>query len=81
MLARKFREQGGRCWYTNRPITPGVDASLDHTIAKARGGTDEESNLRWVHVKVNEMKRELSEQELYEFCTEIARGLKRPRLL
>ena len=81
MLARKFREQGGRCWYTNRKLTPGVDASVDHTIAVARGGTHEESNLRWVHIKVNEMKRELGEQELYEFCTEIARGLKRPRLL
>lgn len=71
MLRLKFAEQQGRCWYTGRKLTPGVDASIDHTVSLARGGTNDPDNLRWVHIRVNEFKREMSEDEFFSICEEI----------
>jgi hypothetical protein len=42
-----FDKQNSRCVYTNRLLILGVDASLDHRVAIANGGTHENSNLQW----------------------------------
>jgi hypothetical protein len=77
ILRRKFHEQGGTCWYTGRALTPGVDATLDHTLSTARGGTNDADNLRWVHWSVNDMKGALSAQEFVGLCAEIVAFAKR----
>jgi hypothetical protein len=77
MLRQKLHEQQFRCWYTGQLLVPGVNASVDHTVPMARGGSHEPHNLRWVHLKVNEMKRELSESEFVAMCAAVVAYAKR----
>jgi hypothetical protein len=58
-----FDRQGGRCPYTGRPLTLGVDTSIDHKVAKSKGGSDDPANLQWVFKIVNTMKWNLPEDE------------------
>ena len=60
-------EKNSICPYTGISLTLGANASLDHIIPKARGGTDEIGNLQYVYscgpFDVNRMKGEMSEEE------------------
>jgi len=66
-----FLKQEGICAYTGRKLTLGLDASLDHIIPKARYGTNEMTNLHWVHQDVNFMKHDLLDAEFLQLIKEI----------
>lgn len=55
------------CPYTGLNLVLGKNASLDHRVPRSRGGSDEISNLQWVHnsenLNVNWMKGDLTHDE------------------
>ncbi len=67
-LAEKFEEQKHLCYYTNKIMIPGVNASIDHKIPRKRGGSDDLINLVWCDFNVNMQKRDLTEKEFIEQC-------------
>ena len=44
-IARIFAANDGRCHICGRKLRPGEDYEIDHKIALARGGTDDDDNL------------------------------------
>ncbi len=72
-LLEIFERQGGRCVYTGRLLTMGVDAELDHIVALSRGGVNDLSNVQWVHTSVNQMKWSFAEEEFLGMVEEIHR--------
>lgn len=58
-----FNKQNGICPFTKLPLTIGVNTELDHIIPKTRGGKNELKNFQWVHKKVNQMKKNMLEDE------------------
>lgn len=72
-LKEKLESQEFECWYTGKSLTPGVNASLDHTIPKAKGGTNDLENLRWVDLRVNSMKCSMLESEFLDVCSAVAK--------
>jgi hypothetical protein len=65
-----FLKQDKKCALTGTPIQLNhpKTASLDR-IDSSKGYT--EDNVQWVHLKVNVMKMDLSEKELYNWCEKI----------
>lgn len=59
-----FYEQNGICPLSGRKLTIGINTSLDHIIPSSKQGSDNVSNLRWVHYRVNIAKNNLSDDEL-----------------
>lgn len=59
-----FKTQAGKCAITGLPIQIGVDASIDRIVPANRGGTNDLTNLRWVHILVNRMKSDMLDSEL-----------------
>ena len=64
-LEALFLNQNKKCPYTGIELTPALNASLDHIIAKSAGGSGEASNFQWVYFgddfDINMMKRNFSE--------------------
>ena len=58
-----FVQQYGRCPYTKKLLTLGLDTSLDHKIPQSKGGANTMENLQWVYEPINAMKNELTEKE------------------
>jgi 5-methylcytosine-specific restriction endonuclease McrA len=50
-----WEEQGGRCWYCTRPVRS-REATVDHVLAKSRGGTNEWANVVMACRQCNERK-------------------------
>lgn len=48
-LGEKFYEQKATCPWTKLKIRLGTDASVDHHVPKAKGGSNLLTNLNWVH--------------------------------
>lgn len=67
-LASLWKRQRGLCALTGRRLDR--TAQLDHITAKARGGTDDLSNLRWLCKVANLALRELSDAEFLELCAD-----------
>jgi hypothetical protein len=58
-------KQGFKCPYTGVPLTPGVNASIDHKNPKSRF-PDQRSdwkNVEWVDWKINSMKTFFTKEE------------------
>ena len=72
-LACLWRQQRGLCALTGRRM--GRDAQIDHIIPRARGGTDELSNLQWLCAEANLAKRNLTDAEFHTLCTDVVRWL------
>ena len=64
--------QHGRCVYSGRQLTPGVDAHLDHRMPTSKGGKSLPDNLQWVHSEVNHAKRALLEESFLHLVCDIA---------
>lgn len=69
--------QGGKCAYTGRELVPGTNASLDHKIPKALGGTNDLENLQWVETNVNRAKNALAEDEFLSMCRAVVQHMER----
>lgn len=71
LLRQLWEEQRGRCAVTGEVLIPGATASLDHIIPKSRGGESIRGNLRWVLLKVNQLKWDMTHDELVEMCRKV----------
>lgn len=67
-----WNEQKGLCSITGVPLVPGKNTSLDHIIPVSKGGTNNKSNLRFVHSAINLFKRDNEEQEFKEMILDLA---------
>lgn len=72
-LRRLWLRQKGRCFYTGAVLVPGVNTSLDHKTPKAKGGTNDPSNLCWCLTAVNLAKRDLSARAFLALCRRVLR--------
>jgi hypothetical protein len=63
------------CPYSGIQLRLGDNASLDHIIPKAKGGSNDIENLQWVHVWVNIMKKDLDEADFIEKFKEFTLAL------
>lgn len=68
LLRDIWEEQKGVCAVTGTALVPGGNASIDHNIPKSRGGTNDRSNLRWVLLRVNQLKWDMTHEELLDMC-------------
>ena len=68
-LASIWKAQRGRCALTGRRLDR--TAQLDHKLPKARGGGDEPENLQWLCREANLAKRELTDQEFADLCSDV----------
>lgn len=60
MIKDLWASQNGRCFYTKEVLLPGINASLDHQIPTSLGGTNDITNLKWVSIKINMMKSNMT---------------------
>jgi hypothetical protein len=67
-LKKLWDKQSGKCFYTGKTLIPGENASIDHIIPKADGGTDEISNLVWADNRVNSMKCDMNIKIFEDVC-------------
>lgn len=68
ILEQLFFGAKQECPYTGVKLQLGVNAELDHIVARARGGTGDVANLQWVSKVVNRSKTDLSHDEFVELC-------------
>lgn len=68
-VGRLWKVQRGRCGITGRRLNR-ENAQVDHIVAKARGGSDSITNLRWVCAEANLAKRDLSDAEFLALCSD-----------
>lgn len=69
-LAQLWKSQRGLCGISGRRLNR-KNAQIDHIIPKARGGDDRLSNLRWACSEANLAKRDMTDTELFDLCSEI----------
>lgn len=60
--------QDGKCRYSGRNLTHGIDASLDR-IDNLQGYIL--GNIQWVHKNINSMKSDMAEETFLELCREV----------
>lgn len=66
-----FEKRCGICPYLHQTITVGTDASIDHIIPKSRGGSNDITNLQWVHRDVNTMKWDKTHDEFIQLVEQL----------
>ena len=72
-LKKLLESQGFCCAYSGKLLNVGSpDATIDHKTPRARGGTDDISNLQWVSRRVNQMKTDFTHDEFLAACRKIA---------
>lgn len=76
-LLNLFNEQNGKCPYSGRELTLGIDASLDHIVPKCREGLNDIENLQWVYGPINFMKQDMLHEEFLNMIFEIHKNLAR----
>jgi 5-methylcytosine-specific restriction endonuclease McrA len=78
-LASLWRKQKGRCALTGEKLNPD-NASVDHIVARTKGGSEAISNLRWTTKIVNHAKNNLSDEEFLRLCAAVVRCVDDRRL-
>lgn len=71
-LKSLWESQGRRCFYTGKPLTPGVNMWLDHSKPRSRGGDSAFENLRWVTKRANLAKNDCTHEEFLALCRLVA---------
>lgn len=59
------------CVYSGRVLEIGVNLSLDHKLAKSKGGSNKSENFQWVDRRVNIMKGDMSEEDFLSLVKDI----------
>jgi 5-methylcytosine-specific restriction endonuclease McrA len=62
-LETLFETQNGKCAVTGIPLELGSTASVDHIIPRCKGGPEDITNVRFVHLWINVMKKDLPEED------------------
>ncbi len=75
-LLEIWNEQKGRCYYTGIKLIPGKTSSLEHLLPISRGGSNKKENIKFVHLTINCMKRDMTEEEFKEHLKELLPPLK-----
>ena len=71
-IKQLLEKQEYKCAYSGRHLIPGVNASLDHIVPIAKGGSNDITNLQWVDKQINtRMKFGLSHQEFMSLLHQI----------
>ena len=75
-LSEMFNNQEGRCFYTNEPISRGVNASIDHVKPRSKNRELAQcpDNLVWVHEEVNAMKSNMDIMSFLRRCQQVLEG-------
>lgn len=63
LLIKKLEDSEYSCFYTGLQLVPGLNASIDHRNPRRKGGTNDISNLEWVHVSINNLKADRTEKQ------------------
>lgn len=71
-----WNNQNGLCALTGIQLIPGKTASLDHIVPVSKGGTNDISNLRFVHTHINLFKKDMLDNEFQQLIQDIC-----PKLL
>lgn len=71
ILLEKLKGQDFKCFYTNLPLIPGLDASIEHILPRSTHPTEAHKldNLVWIHREVNRMRGNLPFEEFIRFAT------------
>lgn len=69
MLLAAWERCGGICPYTGLTMRLGIDASVEHRYPSSRFPALRENpqNIEWIHLRVNEMKRDFTHDEFIAF--------------
>ena len=71
-LLDKLVSQSYKCAVTGENLIPGINASIDHIIAKSLGGALADlHNLQWVTSSVNFAKRQFTPDQFVAFCRKV----------
>ena len=71
MLLALLESQGYLCALTGVRLEIAT-AELDHKIPVCRGGTNDLSNLQWIHKSINRAKGTMTNEEFIEACLKVA---------
>jgi 5-methylcytosine-specific restriction endonuclease McrA len=71
MLLALLESQGYLCALTGVRLEVET-AELDHKIPVSRGGTNDLSNLQWIHKSINRAKGTMTNEEFIEACLRVA---------
>jgi len=69
-LSYLYRQQNGLCALTGEKLTRD-NMSVDHIVSRANGGMNIVSNIRLTVKDANIMRNTMSDQRLYELCSQI----------
>ena len=76
-LKTLWDKQLGKCAYSGRKLTMGLNASIDHIkpLSKHPELLNSVDNLQWVHKQLNYFKQDLEENEFIDFIVDITKNL------
>lgn len=72
-LANLFSTQKGKCAYTGRDLTLGVNASVEHILPSSKfpHKSNDIKNICWVDTQINSMKNDSSFEEFIQNCIDV----------
>ena len=70
ILIERLRLQDFKCFYSSLPLTPGLNASIEHVKPRSfyPNLVDDLDNLVWVRVEINKMRSNLPISTFLDFC-------------
>lgn len=71
IVKKLWEEQEGKCAYTGKILTLGVDTAIDHITSKSNGGLNLKENLCWADRTINDIKLNLNHDEFINLCEKV----------